>query len=102
MSINNLVPVHYFCLYHEVELSFIDSLHEYGLINVTVIDEDKFLQPEELKQIEKFIQFYYDLGINVEGIDVITNLLIQNASLRSELDAALKKLHIFEADIMQD
>jgi chaperone modulatory protein CbpM len=97
MSINNLVLVHHFCLHHEVELSFIDSLHEYGLITITVIDEDKYLLPEELKQIEKFVQFYYDLGINLEGIEVITDLLIQNAALRGELDAALKKLHIFDA-----
>jgi chaperone modulatory protein CbpM len=97
MSINNLVLVHHFCLHHEVELSFIDSLHEYGLITITVIDEDKYLLPEELKQIEKFVQFYYDLGINIEGIEVITDLLIQNSALRGELDAALKKLHIFDA-----
>lgn len=102
MSINNLVPVHHFCLHHEVELSFIDSLHEYGLITVTVINEDKYLLSEELKEIEKFVQFYYDLGINIEGIEVITDLLIQNAALQGELDAALKKLHIFEADFIED
>jgi ABC-type Fe3+-citrate transport system substrate-binding protein len=89
-------------MHHEVELSFIDSLHAYGLITVTVINEEKYLLPEELKEIEKFVQFYYDLGINIEGIEVITDLLIQNASLQHELESALKKLHIFEADFIQD
>ena len=102
MPVNNLVPVHHFCLHHEVELSFIDSLHEYGLITVTFINEDKYLLPEELKEIEKFIQFYYDLGINLEGIEVINNLLFQNATLHNELEATLKKLHIFEVDFIED
>ncbi len=102
MSINNLVPVKHFCLYHHVDLSFIDSLQEYGLIKIIVIEDNKYLYKEDLKEIEKMVQFYYDLGINLEGIDVITNLLMQNAALRRELEFVLKKLKLFEVDAVQE
>lgn len=96
MSLNNLVPVHHFCLYHQVEFSFIDSLHEYGLIKMIVIKDNKYLLQEDLREIEKMVHFYYELGINLEGIEVISNLLIQNASLQRELDIVRKKLILFE------
>ena len=95
MTIDNVVLVHQFCIYHQVEMSFIDSLDEYGLISIKVINEDKYLLMEDLKAIEKMAQFYYDLGINLEGIDVITNLLIQNDHLRKELEVAHNKLSLY-------
>ncbi len=100
MSVNNLIPVHHFCLYHQVELSFIDSLHEYGLINIIVIKDNKYLIQEDLREIEKMVQFYFELGINLEGIEVISNLLNQNASLQRELEIVLKKLNLFDADVV--
>jgi len=102
MSINNLVPVHHFCLYHQVELSFIDSLQEYGLIKMIVIKDNKYLWQEDLREIEKMSQFYYELGINLEGIEVISNLLNQNASLQRELEIVLKKLNLFDADVVEE
>jgi len=100
MTIDNVVLVHQFCIYHQVEMSFIDSLDEYGLISIKVINEDKYLLMEDLKAIEKMAQFYYDLGINLEGIDVITNLLIQNDHLRKELEVSHKKLSLFGDDVV--
>ncbi len=102
MSVNNLIPVHHFCLYHQVELSFIDSLHEYGLINIIVIKDNKYLIQEDLREIEKMVQFYFELGINLEGIEVISNLLNQNASLQRELEIVLKKLNLFDADVVEE
>ncbi|MFZ1455060.1 MAG: chaperone modulator CbpM, partial [Saprospiraceae bacterium] len=74
MDKNNKILLHHFCLYHEVELSFIDSLHEYGLITIIVVNDDKYILEDDLKEIEKMVHFYYELGINIEGIEVIINL----------------------------
>lgn len=100
MPIDNLVLVHHFCLHHQVEISFIDSLQEYGLVDIQIIDDNKYILQEDLKEVEKLAQFYYDLGINLEGIDVISNLLMQNAVLRRELGHAQKRLNLFELDII--
>jgi len=85
-----------------VELSFIDSLQEYGLIKMIVIKDNKYLWQEDLREIEKMSQFYYELGINLEGIEVISNLLNQNASLQRELEIVLKKLNLFDADVVEE
>jgi len=99
MPLNNLVPIQHFCVYHQVEVSFIDSLQDYGLINITVINEEKYLFLEEVKEVEKMMVFYFDLGINLEGIEVIYNLMLQNEMLQKKLDIAQKRLAIFDADM---
>jgi hypothetical protein len=97
MDINNKVLLQQFCLHHEVELSFIDSLHEYGLITIVVFNDDKYILADDLKEIEKMAHFYYELGINIEGIEVIINLLLQNDRLRKELNFARRKLLTYES-----
>ncbi len=96
MSTNNLVLVSHFCQHHQLEISFIDSLQSYGLIDIQVIQDDKYVHIDDLNEIEKMIRFYYDLGINLEGIDVVFNLLLQNEALRRELDIAHQKLKVLD------
>lgn len=62
------------------------------MIAIQVIQDDKYVHIDDLNEIEKMIKFYYDLGINLEGIDVVFNLLLQNEALRRELDIAHQKL----------
>jgi hypothetical protein len=35
MQEENLIPANEFCLHHNIEVSFIDSLKEYGLVEFT-------------------------------------------------------------------
>ena len=75
MENNQLVLIDQVCVHYEVELNFIDSLEEYGLIQLVVMDNTKYLSPDDLQYVEKMIRLKYELGINMEGIDVINNLL---------------------------
>ena len=43
--------------------------------------------------------FYFELGINLEGIEVIYNLMNQNEALQKKLDVALKRLTLFDSNI---
>ena len=52
---------------------------------------------DDLKEIEKMVHFYYELGINIEGIEVIINLLLQNDGLRRELNNTRRKLLTYES-----
>lgn len=96
MEINNLILVEEFCSHCEVEFSFIDSLHEHGIIEIIIVEDKKYISPEQLKVAERAIQFYYELNINLEGIDVISNLLHQINELHQELKKARNKLSSFE------
>jgi cell division FtsZ-interacting protein ZapD len=92
MNTDNLIRIEYFCEQYNVEFSFIEALKESGLINLVVIEESSYLSTEDLKGLEKLIRLHYELGINLEGIDVVSNLLNQLEDLQQELTAAKNKL----------
>lgn len=92
----NLIQIKQFCLYHEIEDTFISNLNNYGLIEIVVLEEEHYLQPEQLPAIEKMIRMHYDLKINLEGIDAITHLLNKIEVLQKNLTATQNKLRLFE------
>ncbi|MBK9254062.1 MAG: MerR family transcriptional regulator [Saprospiraceae bacterium] len=98
METNKLILLEHCCQHYNIEISFIDALNEFGLISITQINEDRFLSHDDLREMEKIVQFYYELGINLEGIEVIINLLHQMNVLRQELDTTKSKLKVFVSD----
>lgn len=98
MKTDHLIRIEHFCEHYHVEFDFINSLHEFGLINVVVVDDSKYLSNEDLKDIEKLIRLHYELGVNLEGIDVISNLLNQIKDLQQELTVVKNKLRSLRID----
>ncbi|MFN3757059.1 MAG: chaperone modulator CbpM [Flavobacterium sp.] len=98
METNNLILVETLCSNCEAEFSFIDSLNEHGIIEIIIIKNKKYISNEQLKTVERAIQFYYELNINIEGIDVISNLLNQINDLQQELKITKNKLNLFDFD----
>ena len=98
MEANNLILIEQFCTNYEVEFSFINSLNEYGLIEIIVLDDKKYISNEQLKELERAIHFHYELNINMEGIDVIYNLIKQINELQQELNTARNKLSLFDLE----
>ena len=98
METKNLILIEQLCSLHNIEVSFINSLHEFGLIEVVVIEDTKYLSHEQLKDVEKMMRLHYELDINMEGVDAITNLLLQIDDLQQELIAAKNRLRLFEND----
>ncbi|CAA9197462.1 chaperone modulator CbpM [Flavobacterium collinsii] len=96
MSSKNLIQIKQFCLYHEIENTFITELHNYGLIEIIVFEEDEYFQPEQLPAVEKMIRLHYDLKINLEGLDVIANLLNKIETLQQNLTTTQNKLRLYE------
>ncbi len=94
----HLIPVQEFCTCHEVELAFIDTLNEHGLITVTMIQATPYIYPEQMQHLEKMIRLHYDLGINIEGIHAVSNLLQRIENLHEELMAIKNRLNIYEND----
>ena len=96
MNTKDLIQIKQFCLYHEIENSFITQLHNYGLVKIVILEEDEYLQPEQLPEVEKMIRLHYDLKINIEGIDVIANLLSKIEVLQQNLTVTQNKLRLYE------
>ena len=92
----NLIAVNEFCISHNIELSFISSLHQSGLIGITTIEETEYIDAAKLLQLEKFVCFHYDLDINLEGIETITHLLQHILTLQHENMKLRNRLSLFE------
>lgn len=96
MNIANFIAVDEFCKSWNIELSFISSLQETGLIDVVRIREKAFIDDNQLQQLEKLIRFYYELDINLEGIETILHLLQRMDSMHNEIIGLRNKLRLFE------
>ena len=96
MQTKNYIAVSEFCICHNIEASFISSLHETGLIEIATIEETTFLDAEQLQEVEKYIQFYYDLDINLEGIETITHLLQRMNTMQEEIIMLRNRLSLYE------
>ncbi len=98
MENEKLIPMEQFCIHYNIEISFIQSLSEYGLVNITTSEEIQYLQSDQIKDIEKMIRLHFDLEINLEGIDAIYHLLQRVDNLHNELQSIKNRLHPFEPD----
>ncbi len=96
MQTTNLIPADDFCTYHKVEYSFINSLEQMGLIEVTTIEQNRFIDTERLLDLEKFVRLHYELDINLEGIEAITHLLQKIKSLQEEINLLKNRLYLYE------
>jgi len=98
MQTVNLIAVTEFCVNHHIEVSFINSLQQTGLIEITTMDETEFIDAEQLHQLEKFTRFYYDLDINLEGIETITHLLQKIKAMQHEIITLRNRLRLYESN----
>ena len=96
MENDDLLSVEELCLHYNIEVSFITSLTEYGLLEVTTIKETAYIYKEKIKDLEKLIRLHYDLEINLEGIDAIHHLLKRVDHLQDELTALRNRLRLYE------
>jgi hypothetical protein len=98
METENLIPVHQVITHHKVEVSFLDSLYEIGLIEITTVEETRYVFKDQLGELERMIRLHYELDINLEGIEAITHLLQRVNSLQEELNAAKNRLRVYEKE----
>jgi len=96
MSTINLVLIDDFCTHHQIEFSFINALNENGLIEIISIDQLDYIAIEHLPVLEKWSRMYFELGINVEGIETIHHLLERIGDLQQEVTVLRNRLGQFE------
>jgi len=96
MENNELIPVYHFCVTHKIELSFIDSLQQYGLIETTTVEDQIYFKDSQLNDVEKFVRMHYDLDINFEGIEAIGHLLEKLKTIEARNRVLQNRLGIYE------
>lgn len=92
----DLIIVSEYCQKCRIEPSFIILLEEGGLIDIRIVEGEKYLIVSQLKNLEQYTRMYYDLSINMEGIDAIHHLLDRVKNLQHEVNHLRSKLGIYE------
>jgi hypothetical protein len=96
MNTKDLLPIEQFCKIYEIEFSFISSLNDFGLIELIYIDKDEFIELEKIQEVERIIRLHNELGVNLEGIDIITNLIEKIDNLQKRLHSVQNQLDIYK------
>jgi len=98
MQPESLIAIDELCTNHGIEISFISSLQQNGLIEITTIQESGFIDAEQLLKLEKIVRFYYEFNINLEGIETIIHLLQRITTLQDENNMLRNRLRLYEPD----
>ncbi|SEG25823.1 MerR HTH family regulatory protein [Halpernia humi] len=69
---------------YNIEIHFLDSLEECGLIKTFEEERVKYISYEELPNLERFANWHYDLEVNLPGLEIINNLLNKIENLLQE------------------
>jgi hypothetical protein len=96
MKEQHLIPTQTLCTQYNIEISFVDALQTMGLIQIEIIEEKHFIHQDQVSALEKIIRLHNELNVNLEGIDVVFNLLDKERELRNELNALKNRLRLYE------
>ena len=98
MNKKHLISTQILCSHYDIEISFVDSLRQMGLIQIEIIEQNQFIHQDQMSNLEKIIRLHNELNVNLEGIDVVFNLLEKERELRNELNILKNKLKLYEND----
>jgi len=98
MKTVEMIPAQTFCIDHNIEFSFIDSLQRFGLIEVITEEETAWLPERCVPELEQYIRLNKELDINLEGIDAIIHLLQRVKNMQDEIVRLKNKLSLYEIE----
>ncbi|HKM45027.1 MAG TPA: chaperone modulator CbpM [Dysgonamonadaceae bacterium] len=82
---------------YQVEEVFLDALHSSGLIEVVIEEEDRYIEYDYLQEIEQYVRWYYELEINIEGIEALHHMLQQVRDLQSDVERLRSELKFYKS-----
>lgn len=92
---NELIIVSEYCNKCHIEPMFIDRLQEGGLIDIQTENGERCLLFSQLPEVERYSRMYYDLSINMEGIDAIHHLLARMEEMQREIRLLRGRLKLY-------
>jgi chaperone modulatory protein CbpM len=93
---SNLITIQEYSVNYNIEPEFLISLEDSGIVIFTLEGDEKYIQEEQLTELERYIHFHYDLNINIEGIDAIRHLLAKVNHMHSEIRELKTRLNLHE------
>jgi chaperone modulatory protein CbpM len=98
MQTEEMIELPKFCSSHGLEISFIQSLENQGLINIVIVNQTLCVRTSDLPRLEQVVRLYGELDINPEGIDAIGHLLDRIEDLQHEIISLRNRLSLYEEE----
>jgi len=95
---NSLISANDFCTYHQVEYTFIHSLSEAGLVEITLVDQTEYIPETQLQKLERMVRLHNELDINLAGIEAISHLLNRMEWIHEEMRRLRNRLRRYETN----
>lgn len=73
------------CRSNNIEAAFIKELHQNGLIEIMIIESQEFVHEDEVARIQKYQNWHYDLELNIQGIEIVQQLLYKIEALKQQV-----------------
>ncbi len=99
MNDQELIPIELLSENLHIKTSFIGSLQEYGLIQITTIDRISYITAEQVSDIERLARLRYEMDVNLEGIEAISHILQRIQSLQNEITSLKNQLRFYGEDL---
>ncbi len=96
MNTIEFIPVAHLSKQYSIEETFIIDLHDKGVLHLNIVEETHCLHCDSMPVFEKIMRIHDELHINIEGIDVILNLLDKIDNLNRQLVKTQNRLGLYE------
>ncbi|MCD8261664.1 MAG: chaperone modulator CbpM [Bacteroides sp.] len=97
-----LIIINEYCRHSHVEPGFLELLEESGLIDILNRNNERYLLVSQLPRLERYTRMYYDISINIEGIDAIRHMLDRMEVLQQELAQLRKQLSLYHREDFEE
>jgi hypothetical protein len=96
MKIETIVHLDQFCEIHQIEISFMEELASFELINLIDDSQKKCIMIDDVPLIEKMIRIHQDLEITPAGINAIFHLLEKLNKKQDEIIRLKTRINLFD------
>lgn len=96
MPDEEIILLESFCSHYQVDRNFVEILESHGLISFRYHENQPYIFRDEMAELEKYSRMYYELNINVPGIEALNHLLEKIKKLQQEADYLKARLRIYE------
>ncbi|OMP31123.1 MULTISPECIES: chaperone modulator CbpM [Mangrovimonas] len=98
MDTTHFIPISKLCSSYNVTISFLEELEDIGLISIINIEKQYYMDTDAVGSLDKILRMQRELNLNIEGIDIVFNLLQKVDALQAELSNLQNRLRLYEHD----
>lgn len=91
---HQLIIIDTYCQRTSIQQRFIHDLNGLGLITLVREDEVPCIQDTDIPKIEQLHRIHTDLNVNMEGLDIIYNMLNRMQNMQEEIRQLRQELEI--------